>query len=70
VKHFYIGTHLKKLEKKVKNKVQDATKDVLQLPILFSRRFIFYSKSTACSFRWFIVTENTVYWFVVREKHC
>jgi hypothetical protein len=41
VKHLYIGTRLKKLEKKVKNKVQDATKDVLQLPILFSRRFIF-----------------------------
>jgi hypothetical protein len=25
---------------------------------------------TACSFRWFIVVESTVRWFVVREKHC
>jgi hypothetical protein len=25
---------------------------------------------TACSFRWFIVAESIVYWFVVREKHC
>jgi hypothetical protein len=23
-----------------------------------------------CSFRWFIVAESTVRWFVVREKHC
>jgi hypothetical protein len=23
-----------------------------------------------CSFRWFIVVESTVRWFVVREKHC
>jgi hypothetical protein len=22
------------------------------------------------SFRWFIVAESTVRWFVVREKHC
>jgi hypothetical protein len=29
-----------------------------------------YSISTACSFRWFIVAESTVRWFVVREKHC
>jgi hypothetical protein len=26
-------------------------------------------KYTACSFRWFIVAESTVRWFVVREKH-
>jgi hypothetical protein len=26
--------------------------------------------ATACSFRWFIVAESTVRWFVVREKHC
>jgi hypothetical protein len=25
---------------------------------------------TACSFRWFIVAESTVRWFIVREKHC
>jgi hypothetical protein len=25
---------------------------------------------SACSFRWFIVAENTVRWFIVREKHC
>jgi hypothetical protein len=25
---------------------------------------------SACSFRWFIVAESTVRWFVVREKHC
>jgi hypothetical protein len=25
---------------------------------------------TGCSFRWFIVAESTVRWFVVREKHC
>jgi hypothetical protein len=25
---------------------------------------------TACSFRWFIMTESTVRWFVMREKHC
>jgi hypothetical protein len=24
----------------------------------------------ACSFRWFIMAESTVRWFVVREKHC
>jgi hypothetical protein len=24
----------------------------------------------ACSFRWIIVTESTVRWFIVREKHC
>jgi hypothetical protein len=24
---------------------------------------------TSCSFRWFIVAENTVRWFVMREKH-
>jgi hypothetical protein len=23
-----------------------------------------------CSFRWIIVAESTVRWFVVREKHC
>jgi disease resistance protein RPM1 len=23
-----------------------------------------------CSFRWFIVAESTIRWFVVREKHC
>jgi hypothetical protein len=28
------------------------------------------SKRIACSFRWFIVAESTVRWFVVREKHC
>jgi hypothetical protein len=26
--------------------------------------------STPCSFRWFIVAESTVRWFVVRKKHC
>jgi hypothetical protein len=25
---------------------------------------------TVCSFRWIIVAESTVYWFIVREKHC
>jgi hypothetical protein len=25
---------------------------------------------TACSFRWFIVAESIIRWFVVREKHC
>jgi hypothetical protein len=25
---------------------------------------------TACSFRWIIVAESTVRWFVVREKYC
>jgi hypothetical protein len=24
----------------------------------------------ACSFRWIIVAESTVRWFIVREKHC
>jgi hypothetical protein len=24
---------------------------------------------TACSFRWFVVAESTVCWFVMREKH-
>jgi hypothetical protein len=28
------------------------------------------SKITACSFRWFIVAESIIHWFVVREKHC
>jgi hypothetical membrane protein len=23
-----------------------------------------------CSFRWIIVAESTVRWFIVREKHC
>jgi hypothetical protein len=27
-------------------------------------------RQAACSFRWFIVAESTVRWFVVREKHC
>jgi hypothetical protein len=26
--------------------------------------------SAACSFRWIIVAESTVHWFIVREKHC
>jgi hypothetical protein len=25
---------------------------------------------SACSFRWIVVTENTVRWFIVREKYC
>jgi hypothetical protein len=25
--------------------------------------------SVTCSFRWFIMAESTVYWFVVREKY-
>jgi hypothetical protein len=25
---------------------------------------------TACSFRWFIVAESTVRWFIVKEKYC
>jgi hypothetical protein len=29
-----------------------------------------HHRYSACSFRWFIVAENTVRWFVVREKHC
>jgi hypothetical protein len=24
----------------------------------------------ACSFRWIVVAESIVRWFVVREKHC
>jgi hypothetical protein len=24
----------------------------------------------ACSFRWIIVAESTIRWFIVREKHC
>jgi hypothetical protein len=24
----------------------------------------------ACSFRWFIVAESTICWFIMREKHC
>jgi hypothetical protein len=26
--------------------------------------------STGCSFRWIVVAESIVRWFVVREKHC
>jgi hypothetical protein len=25
---------------------------------------------SACSFRWFIMSESTIRWFIVREKHC
>jgi hypothetical protein len=28
-----------------------------------------FATRTVCSFRWFIVAESTVRWFVVREKH-
>jgi hypothetical protein len=28
------------------------------------------AKQTTWSFRWFIMTESTVCWFVVKEKHC
>jgi hypothetical protein len=34
---------------------------------------VYHSKAhdlPACSFRWFIVAESTVRWFIVREKHC
>jgi hypothetical protein len=27
-------------------------------------------KDTVCSFRWIVVAESTVRWFIVREKHC
>jgi hypothetical protein len=31
----------------------------------------FHAKSSsACSFRWFIVDESTVRWFIMREKYC
>jgi hypothetical protein len=30
---------------------------------------IYLASFSACSFRWFIVAESTVRWFV-REKHC
>jgi hypothetical protein len=31
---------------------------------------MYLEKLTAYSFRWFIVAESIVRWFVVREKHC
>jgi hypothetical protein len=29
-----------------------------------------HKDTAACSFRWIIVAESTVRWFIVREKHC
>jgi hypothetical protein len=29
-----------------------------------------YLYLSACSFRWIIVAESIVRWFIVREKHC
>jgi hypothetical protein len=36
----------------------------------FTSRYGTILQLAACSFRWFIVAENTVRWFVVREKYC
>jgi hypothetical protein len=33
-------------------------------------KLLLYKILTARSFRWFIVAESIVRWFVVREKHC
>jgi hypothetical protein len=40
----------------------------MQYPDQFSRPA--GSSLAACSFRWFIVAESTVRWFIVRKKRC
>jgi hypothetical protein len=37
---------------------------------IFFTLYLCMNQPTACSFRWFIVAESTVRWFIVREKHC
>jgi hypothetical protein len=51
-----------------------AERDPLQSPsvTVASSRYIsaIHCNLIACSFRWFIVAESTVRWFIVRKKYC
>jgi hypothetical protein len=42
----------------------------LNLMIFMPRATFTLHKRIACSFRWFIMVESTIRWFVVREKYC
>jgi hypothetical protein len=41
----------------------------LPAELLEESHILALDNGTACSFRWFIVVESTIRWFIVREKH-
>jgi hypothetical protein len=47
-----------------------ATKQITGIKIPRCSPRDLFSLTSARSFRWFIIAESTVRWFVVREKHC